>query len=70
MNLVEYELMMNLLIPFAIVTSALSIVMVLAFINSNTFTAIDKRFASCISGAGKVRRTKNEFSCRRQSTGE
>ena len=53
MNLTEYELMMNLLVPFVMVGVVLSIVMILAFIRSDTFAAIDKRFASYISGVGK-----------------
>lgn len=53
MSLTEYELMMNLLIPFVIVVLSLSITMMIRFIGSDTFDAIDKRFASYISGVGK-----------------
>ena len=45
--------MMNLLIPFAIPTILLSYLLIFVFIGSDTFAAIDKRFASYISGVGK-----------------
>lgn len=53
MNLVEYELMMNLLIPFVMVTVVFSWLLLLTFFGSDTFAAIDKRFANYISGVGK-----------------